>query len=125
MAFLSGTSDWRPRIVAPLWNGRRVRSRAQQVVQAAHDRGDFSACKQFAQIAQRLPALDGHLRVQRFQVGAQFGFDRFTTEFPDHGAQLVFGMKTDAMVDGPDPSVGAYQAMAALAVRVIDEKVKE
>src|SRR5437879_3494739 len=51
--------------------------------------------------------------------------DRLAAEFPDDRAQLRLLVEAQPVVDRVDIAVGAEQAVAALAVRVVSEEVEE
>ena len=57
-------------------------------------------------------------------ISQELGRDGLFAEFPDHGTQLKFVVKTDAVIDGPDTIVCTDETMAALAVGIVDHVVK-
>lgn len=65
------------------------------------------------------------LLTKRLHIRQQRPINRFTTKFPDHRTQFIFGMKADAMVNGPQPLIGANQTMTTFAIGIVDNKVKE
>ncbi len=48
----------------------------------------------------------------------------FVLEIPEHRTELEFVMERNAMVDRPDPTIGAEEAVSRLAIRVVDHEVE-
>lgn len=59
------------------------------------------------------------------QIRQEMRGDGLPGKFPNDCAQFVFCVKTDAMIDGPQPGLVIDQTVAALAVSVVDHYIKE
>lgn len=57
-------------------------------------------------------------------VQKHFG-DRGSRKLPDYATQLIIGVETDTMVDGPQPITLRHQDVPPFAVGVVDQKVEE
>jgi len=127
----------RPGIVS-LVNGRRwVVAGRKQLADAAAQGVQFGSAEKQAERAVHGAGVDEMLK--RRKVGEQAFLDSFAGKLPDNGAQLVLMMEADAVVDGPHmrarrfpppaydrkPAVMSIEAVAGLAVGVVDEVVEE
>lgn len=60
-----------------------------------------------------------------FNRGEQVGRNGRANKIPDHGAQLVIGMKADAMIDHPELAGWVHQEVATLAIRVVHQQIEK
>ncbi|GAC1443158.1 MAG: hypothetical protein NVSMB52_01160 [Chloroflexota bacterium] len=44
---------------------------------------------------------------------------------PEHCAKLWLSMKSETVVDSPNPTIGAWQAVFRLSVGVVHQKIKD
>jgi len=59
------------------------------------------------------------------EIGAQGIGEWFAREIPDHGAEFGIFVEADPMIDQPEMAVVSFEDMAAFAVGVIDDEIKE
>src|SRR6202521_911612 len=115
-------SDQRPRI-GPARGGLGGPALVSQAARALGERANLRARAHLLEA--RHPALaGGELVREALRIAAQLRRNFLVREFPDDRSELWEGVERQTIVDAPDVTVAVEQAMAALAVRVIDDEVE-
>jgi len=86
-------------------------------------RAQLRSRNQLLQVAH--PAVSGdQLRRELSSIPAEIFGDLLACKLPDDGAQLGKRVKGKPVVDAPDVAVAVEQAVAALAIGIVDDHVE-